>query len=385
MEKKFLPPFTPPRLVRARARWYIEWYEKNPMNGQMQRIRQTFGLNRIKKKSTRKKQADMLLNRIYQTLLEQGAYYFHTGVQASGHRRRSLQAALEKIEQIKYASVRKASRNSYASIVRRFRTWCADHQYLSGNVEEFSRAMAVAYLDEIRMDSRVGARSFNNHLSTLRSFFAEMLQRDWIQANPFAGIRRQRVKEKNRRCFTTQEAAAVVEEAQRQNCWLLRAILLQYYGFIRPKEIRWLKFGYFEQGLVHLPGKITKTGRARSVTLPQSIRSFFSGDIFESFPSTYFLFGPGIRPGPARPCGKNAFNMAHGQILKALEAKGKIADRSGLSFYSWKDSGITDLSREVPLLSLMKQAGHQDPNETVKYYDRRRTNKDMAGVQKKLF
>ncbi len=56
------------------------------------------------------------------------------------------------------------------------------------------------------------------------------------------------------------------------------------------------------------------------------------------------------------------------KCLKALQKEGRLGDTAGLSPYSFKDTGITDWLRVMPLPDVMTQAGHTNPGTTMIYY-----------------
>lgn len=364
MQKKLLPEFIPPRIVKG-SRWFITWYETNPQTGALDRFRKTFSLNRIKNKAQRAERARAILQDVAQALAAGG--FIYAGQDPAGQPYTPLGDALALALEIKLQSDSRDTRNTYRSIGKIFRAWI-DQEKLSGwPVIRFGRREAMAFLDHIRLRRRVGETTYNNYLICLKALFNELKARDYIQQNPWDKIPKLRKAQKRRRNFSQQERQAVAAWIAANDPGLFLGILFTYYCFIRPNELRQMQIGCIDLAgkVIRLPAEITKTNRDRTVTIPAALIPHL-GEVLQAHPASWHLFGRDLRPG-RRPCGKNAFNRAHRKALEEVYRLGGINTLQGLSFYSWKDSGLTDMAENIPLYDLMKQAGHQDPKITLKY------------------
>jgi len=63
---------------------------------------------------------------------------------------------------------------------------------------------------------------------------------------------------------------------------------------------------------------------------------------------------------------------------------GELKNIAGLTWYSWKDTGITDALEDLPLMAVRDQAGHSDAKMTLKYYHKARVNKGMQRLKNRL-
>lgn len=363
MKKKFLPSFQPPRLVKASQGWYVVWYEKNPATGQLQRFRNTFQLNRIPNKTQRAQRAAAIVEEITRALVAGG--YAYAGRQESGLEYTPISEAMQVASSLKASTSVEATNQSYASHIRIFLAWARAERLEDLPVKAFTRLHAVRFLDSRK---GVGTRTYNNYVTFMRSIWNALQERGYVESNPWNQVKKAKETAKNRRTFEPGEAAAVAAFIAGKNPGLFAAVLLQYYCFIRPNEMRQLRRRDFdlEGGVIRIPAPVAKSKRPRLVTMPENVRAYFL-EQYSRTPPNYFLWGPNQKPHPAACQGKNEFYKTHKRLLQQLRKSGVVADITGLTFYSWKDTGLTEASKTVGLLDLMQQAGHHDPKITMVY------------------
>jgi integrase len=197
-------------------------------------------------------------------------------------------------------------------------------------------------------------------------------------------VTKKKPAQKRRRNFSDEERRTVAAWIAENNPGLFLGVLLSYYCFIRPNELRKMQVHCIdvEEKVIRLPGSITKTQKPRTVTVPNAILPALE-QIVSKYAPDRFVFGPGLKVGRS-PAKKDAFYHAHKRALEQLYRSGAIKSILGLSFYSWKDSGLTDLSENISLLDLMKQAGHHDPKITMKYIHEKPAEK-IRRLEKKIF
>ena len=383
MQKKLLPAFIPPRIVKGSgAAWWIVWYETNPATGALERFRKTFSLNRIPNKAQRTERARIIIQEISRDLATGG--YIYSGQEPVGQPFTPIKQALELAVKLKMEYDSYDTRKTYRSISNIFTTWLQAEKMLEWPVMRFGKREAMAFMDYLHLRRRVGATTYNNYQTILKVLFNELRARDYIQQNPFDQVPKKKFAQKRRRNFTLEERQAVAAYISRENPGLFLAVLLSYYCFIRPNEMRMMQIGCIDLagGSIRLPAAITKSNMDRTVTMPGSILPYFE-PIVKANPPDWNLFGPSLLPG-RHPAKKDAFYLAHRKALEELYGAGVIKSMEGLSFYSWKDSGLTDMSENVSILDLMQQAGHHDPKITLKYIHARPA-KNIRKIKRKIF
>jgi len=94
---------------------------------------------------------------------------------------------------------------------------------------------------------------------------------------------------------------------------------------------------------------------------------YFRDGKFDQYPVNYYLLGQGWRPGDT-PGNENSMYKRHQRILQTLLKLKMLENVKGLSWYSWKDTGISINAHLASVLSTRDQAGHSDIGMTMVYY-----------------
>lgn len=384
MKKKFSPPFVPPRLVKASSGWYIVWYEQNPATGQLQRFRATFNLNRIGNKGIRNARAQAILEEISNSLSSVG--YAYAGEQEKALGLTPMAEAIERARKIQSNSSSRATVNSYSSKIKIFMGWARGARIDQAPVIRFNRLQAVRFMDHIRQVRVIGGRTYNNYLTIMRALWNVLIERGYAENNPWKQVGKAKEAGKMRRRFSPRESQVVAKYIAGTLPELYGTILLQYYCFVRPNEIRMLQRRDFnlEAGTLHIKPAVSKTRIERLVTLPAVVRDFFLTHYQDTSPGN-FLWGPNMKPHPSIFLSRDHFYKLHRKVLEELLRTGQLENIRGLTLYSWKDTGLTDHAREISLVDLMHQAGHHDPKITMVYIQQGRENPAFRDMDKLLF
>lgn len=210
----------------------------------------------------------------------------------------------------------------------------------------------------------------------MRAMWSELLDRELCEVNVWKLIKPVRPGEKLRRPFTAHERRVVATYVEQMDYWLFRGILLQFFLYIRPVEMSRLKFRNFDfaRGLVHVEGYQAKTWKARWVTIPAAILPYFIDGRFDQYPANFYVFGLQVTGGESRmepstmPVNENRMYKRHRRVLEDLEATGELDAITGLSWYSWKDTGISLHAKKTSILGTKDQAGHAEVEMTMMYY-----------------
>lgn len=388
MEKKFFSQkltYLPASLVRGKSAWYIKFYQTNPATGDRKLFRWTYDLNRIKNKRLRLNEANRLIAEINLKLPDGYPFTMTTPTPKMATR---LMDAIEVARKIKCDTDRFHTRKSYNSAAKVFLEWAASRGYTSRRVGEFVRSQALEFMDFIRFDRKASNGTYNNYLIRMNALFNALLLREYILANPFQGLPEKRREEKKRRPFTKEERDVIIQYVQANDFWLYVGIVLQFYCYIRPIEIARLKFSYFHlvDGYIELPGHVTKNKKSRNITIPLIIMPVFLDRRFSGSPTNYYLYGRGLQPYadmavPERQI-YNRMYKRHKAILKQLKEEGKLKNIDGLTWYSWKDTGMTE--SEASIFADMHQAGHSDPRHTLIYKRAQKVNEEIRHTKKKI-
>jgi len=364
----------PARLAEKKDRWEIVYYQTDPADQVRKRCRETGDLNRIRNTKERRRAAARLIEQINGLLPHGYPYQSAENIQAAATVP-GLEQAMRGALDAAMKTDRYETMKDYRSVGKVFLKWVGECRIGKMPVTDFTRRMALQFLDYVatrttRAGAPVSNRTWNNYKLKVASIFQRLVEREVIQENPFRGIQKKQTAPKTRRKCTPEERALIAAWLWERDYWCFLAATLQYYCLFRGTELRRLRARDFdvEKGLIYLSAEKSKTGRQRFVTMPVFVRQIISDIRFSRIPGNYLVFGIGGAPHPVQCCGRSYIWRHMRKCLKVLQKAGKLGDTAGLSPYSFKDTGITDWLRVMPLPDVMTQAGHTNPGTTMIYY-----------------
>lgn len=378
--------------IFARARlkkgekWCIDFTTYNPDTGEERRQRKEFGLNDIPDLVVREAVAERLVRHIESFAPE-------LTKAPDPDPGPSLKDAVSLAVAVKQRLPRKNSRRRYITVSKKFLAWAKRLHYADMPVRDFTRKHARAYWDHFILTREYKGKTLNGYLDALRTLWNTMDERELIKENPWEKIKPAREEEKERRPFTPEERHIVATYAMEHDYFLFRAILLQFFCYIRPCELVRLKGKDFDfsKGTVTVQESNAKSYRKAVKTIPRSVLHYFVDGKFERFPANYFVFGlvGDARRGHtgASPNKLNEGRLAkrHSNILRRLRESGALKDTRGLSFYSWKDSGISAHAAQTGPVATKDQAAHRSLDITAIYYHAPEINEAYKVLPNDLF
>lgn len=376
MEQKKLSSklaWMPARLVEKKDRWEIVYYQTDPADGTRKRHRETGDLNRIHDMKERRRQAAALVAKINKLLPD--GYPYHTAEQIEVRKAApTLKEAFQKALEIKLKTDKDETSKDYRSIGGVFLAWAQENGVGERPATEFTRRGALEYLDNVaerknRFGVPLGNRTWNNYKVKTSTIFNELVKREYISENPFKGISKKAVWGKSRRKCTPDERALIAAWLWQHDYFCFVFITLEYYCLLRGTELRRLRAGDFDiqRGIITLSASKSKNARDRHPTMTDFVRQILSDVRFSRIPANYFVFGKNGVPDPHRSWGRGYAWRHLRKCMQDLVSAGKLGDIEGLSPYSFKDTGITDWLRLLPLPDVMQQAGHVNPGTTMVY------------------
>lgn len=380
------------RLVKG-SRWYIDYLVFDPETSTEQRRRREFDLNDIPDLTVREHVAARLVR-----YLDVFIKYDEKPQAAGTVEQMTTAQAISFALDLKLATPRKNTHKNYKTLVMWLMKWIRAKGYDTLPVPEFGRRHARAFFDWY-ITGHGQAKTYrgvtiNNRLRHVRALWSELIDREICRENPWKTIKPVREEEKLRRIFTQEERRTVAQEVHNTDFWLFRALLLQYYCYIRPVELVRLKFSAFDfsTGTVRVEVYKGKKPRHRWATIPKSVLHYFTDPEFSAKPANYFIFGlpdaekgfQSIGPSP-KPAHANRLYKRHRRILERLKAEKRLLNIEGLTWYSWKDTGISTHAGQTSPLATKDQAGHQDFDVTMVYYHQQQVNPEYLNLRNDLF
>ncbi len=374
--------FARARLVKS-GRWYIDFTTFDASTGTETRQRRDFDLNEIKDLKVRQAVADRIVRNIELFAAEKPANV------AKGP---SLRESIELAVSIKQKLPRRSSRQRYNTISKPFLAWAKRLNYLDLPVSDFTRKHAVAYWDHLTTKKQYRGKTLNNYLDAFRTVWNVLQDREMVKENPWERIKPAREEEKTRRVSTPDERRIVATAAMQSDYWLFRGILLQFYCYIRPVELTRLRFKDFDfaKGTVTIQEADAKQYRRVVKTIPKSILGYFVDGRFERYSANYFMFGWKELDGveymepSTRAINEMRPYKRHQKLLQRLKEAGQLRDIAGLTWYSWKDTGISLHARKTGPVATKEQAGHRNLAITSIYYHSAEINPEYQGLENDL-
>lgn len=366
MAKTHINTFLPARLVQGQ-RWYIIFYQVDPITKKRRRFRETYDLNRIPDLEVRQRRANQIITQI-NIKLPTGFPFEGTFKKDPAYT--NIVEAIAVAERIKCQSDRAKTIEAYRSMGSIFNDFLDIQEWTDMKIGAFQRRHALAFLDYAIFHRKIGNRTYNNYLFQMRAFFKELKERDYVSTNPFDDFKKKKLSGKTRRAFSEAEKNKVIKAVANKDKWLLLAILLQYYCFIRPIELLRLRFYMFDlkEGLIRLPSAVTKNKQNALVTIPDVLLPILQKYQLYQWDPRWLIFGAKIEPHPDKAAGKNSIRLRHKRVLEKLRKQGALLDLTGLTLYSWKDTGALELfKKKVNPLEIMKQLRHTDLATTQLY------------------
>lgn len=347
--------------------WYVQYSVFDPYNQRM--VSKRIKINRIKNITERRRFAHRL-KRELNNKLENGWNPF-IKVEA----KRQFEKFVDVIKLYKKAEYK----NFEAETIRTLDSYFVkliefsdktDRNLLAGS---FTELMASNLMMEIKLDEKIGSRTYNNNLQFFKRFFNWMVVGKFTDENPFRNIPPipKRLIKKTRKALTREEIRNLVEYLEINNPRFLAACLLIYYCLLRPDDLQHLKPSSFDfkNKTIRINADNTKNDNNSFRVIPIVLERYLNAlDIENTNPDYYifsekksFLFTSG-----RTKIDKRYFAKYWSEIIRPALNFGKE-----LQFYSLKDSGITNLMSDgISPVFVQKQADHSSLETTNLYTDK---------------
>ena len=378
------------KLVKGANRWYIDYASIDVATSGTIRHRKDFDLNDIEDLNIRQTVADILLRNLH-TFAGESA---KPEAPAPANPGETVEAAVKMALAEKMKSPRKNTHKGYKSISKSFLAWADRLHYAQMPVRDFARKHAKAYFAWLCGSRPYRACTLNNYLMHLGGMWTEIQKDELTDVNPWHKITPIRKQEKLRRAFTAEERKVVATEIERTDYWLFRGVLLQFFCYVRPVELCRLKFKDFNlaKGTVTVTEYEAKKWKRCVKTIPKEVLTYFVDGRFDQYPANWLMYsrvptGHGwdtVEPGTVA-VRDDVMYKRHKKLLHRLKDGGQLRDITGLTWYSWKDTGISLHAHKTTPLATRDQAGHSDFDMTLTYYHQEEVNAEYRALENDLF
>ena len=359
--QQFIIPYTLPKL-HAKKHWYVDFCCYDPLTQTMRRKK--YMLDGIKSVKLRRERAAEIISVV--------TYKLRNGwnVWASATSTRQYTTIASAVElyiknldkELATGVIREKTWYSYMTFLKTFREWVTSIPLKIIYVYQIDRALVVDFLDYVYQDKDVSARTRNNYKTWLYSLCGWMKEKGYLTENPVEGIKNLKEAPKKRDALTPQMLSQLREYLKKENPHFLLACMMEYYAFIRPNELTYIRIGDIRvkerKILVH--GEWSKNGKDEAVGLNKELLMLMIDLGVFSYSSDTYLFGRRFTPS-AKKTDPRIFREKFMKVRKALGWSDTI------QFYSLKDSGIRDLANAQGIVIARDQARHSDVSTTNRY------------------
>ncbi|PQB08034.1 hypothetical protein BST83_13385 [Polaribacter filamentus] len=363
-----------PAELKENSVWEIVYYVRNPETNKMVRKR-----NRVKplqKVSDRRKLATKMIIEINKRL-ETGwnPLFQDKGTKELIGFKKACKIYSNRISQdTSDGNLRPDTKRTYDSQVQQLYKYLIVSKQQDMLCYKFNGDFVSEYLDYIRYEKKLSAKTRDNYLSWLTTFSTFLLLKKYIVINPTVNLHKINKQKKIRILINTTTRDLIFEYWKHKNNGYLVLCLLCYYCLVRRTEITKLKVAdiNFLNQTLFISAETAKNRKNSFVTIPDQLIGILK-DYIKGGLITDFLFSPKYVPG-VTPANPNAITK------KWSYMRIKLKIDSNIHWYSLKDSGITDLLKAgVPLLSVRNHARHHSSAQTDTY-----TPKEMREADPKI-
>jgi site-specific recombinase XerD len=264
----------------------------------------------------------------------------------------------EKTRELRIDSVR--SYNSYLLILEE---WLIAQGETDILCIAFSKQNALTFLTDAYIQRNLSNRTYNNYIRFYAGLFNWMVEREYCKVNHFVKLSRKRNEEKHREIIPADVRIKIENHLRKNDHSFLCVALLCYGCLIRPKEIMQLKAKDICIGeqIVKISASVSKSHKSRNIAIPDYVLVELKKLELEKVNQDFYAFSENFKPGRVL---KNTRDV--GRYWQNLR---KLLDiPKNISFYSLKDSGITDLlDAGVAIKVVQQHAGHHSITMTEKY------------------
>lgn len=364
--------FTPPVYHEGKT-CYVDFYYFEPVTKKT--IRKKYNFDKIKGKRERREHVRLFVSKLTAKLIDgwRPMREYDTTNANSITIFESTQKYLARIEN----TGKKKTITGYNNFVKMFLAYLTKCQNPVTFVHELSTDIINDFLDYLIEKRGVIARTRNNYRSFLFSWCEWMIKRKYLSDNPVACIEKLKETDKIRKSLTASMLKTLFEHLNKSNPMFLLAVMMEYYTFIRPNELHYIKIGdiNIEEQKIFVSKEHSKNKRDAYVALNKTvILQMIDCGIFD-YPGDHYIFGRGLKPSNIK-ADYNIFNRLWDKTRTELGWGKEI------KFYSLKDSGIRDLANSGGIVTARNQARHTDISTTNKYLE---TGGDLAPEEAKRF
>src|SRR5690606_17591211 len=118
---------------------------------------------------------------------------------------------------------------------------------------------------------RLHNNTVKSQVAALKAIYADLKMKGDVKTNPFLNIQIKKKQATSLKYFNDAQIGLIKEYCEQHDPQLWLACEMQFYCFMRPKEMRFCKIYDldFEENIIEVRGEISKNGNTEKVVIPQ--------------------------------------------------------------------------------------------------------------------
>lgn len=389
--KNMIRPFTTPEIKRyANNDWCVEyWYrvpEDWPEYPALKRFKVRDGINYIKDQELKEKEAQQLYKDVKEALEKHGFNPFKFIIQAQKEINDFKEKKVKEIklfspaEAKEYFINQKIKLNSaartidgYESFLKNFLIWVDSRNENLANkfpykdISDIGTEAIESYLEESSDQNNWSARTYNNNLKGLITFFNFLEKKKKITKNPLANnVIETRTSRAERNKYYNKGTRNLIQPELDSRPYLDLFVKWIYYSCARPNELLRLRVSNIDLDLrkILVPAAVGKTGAhvgSRTIPICEELYDIIVKMKIDTLPQNYFVFSKALKPGTTS-LPDDYFREIY------LPIKRKLGLDENYTLYSFKHTRVVDLLAAGYAAHLvMFLTGHTDWTSFQKY------------------
>lgn len=355
--------YTIPKLYTAKndpsKDWYVYFYYT--YEGRKKLFKYRGGINYVKTKKEKVLEGNAIARALTEKL-ESGWNPF-TKVKTKDVDK-TLFECIDEVYNIKCAYMTPRSQKTYFDQLNLFKKWLKsqslDHLYVQNVTREHIRM----YLDWLLGVKKYTGKTHNGHLSTLKTFFNEFVERRYIEKSPVHGFKMVREEVGKNTTYSEYEEKLFDNEVKDQEPEFYLATRFVRYLFLRRSELSLLQVKHinWQSKTVIIPSENAKNRNQDSVTIPKTLEKLIIKHRLLELDPEMYIFGKEFKPSLNKLKRVDDFTDRQREINRNLGIKNEC------TFYSWKHTGAVELyQRTKDVYVVMRQCRHSDIKMTMRY------------------
>lgn len=358
--------YTIPRLCSCKGditkQWYVYFYFRDHL-GKRKQFRFKMGINYLETKKERILEANSLIHSLSARLNDGWNPLTGEKEKEEEWEDRTVPDYLDDMLSLKKAYITERSYKTYYDQINLFKKWLKskglDHLYTQNVTSSHVRQ----YLDWLLGVKKYSGKTHNSHLTTIKSFFNEMVARKHMDENPAKSFK-MLPEEVGKNTTYSEHEEKMFEVIKEENPDFYLATRFVRYCFLRRSELTRIQVKHinWQSKSIVIPSEIAKNRSQDSVTISKTLEKLIIKHRLIELDPEMYLFGKEFKPSLKKMM----------RVDDLTDYQREINQRFGIkkecTFYSWKHTGAVELyQRTKDVYVVMRQCRHSDIKMTMRY------------------